>query len=39
MLKKFKIHKIFRISFGMKGLITMGKDILSRFEKSSVADF
>ena len=36
MLKKVKIHTIFRIPFGMEGLITFGKDVLNRFEKSSV---
>ena len=36
MLKKFKIHTIFRIPFGMEGLITLGKDVLNRFEKSGV---
>ena len=36
MLKKFQIHKIFGIPFGMEGLITLGKDILNRLEKSGV---
>ena len=36
MLKKFNIHTIFRIPFGMEGLITLGKDILNRLEKSCV---
>ena len=36
MLKKFQIHTIFRIPFGMQGLITLGKDVLNRFEKSVV---
>ena len=36
MLKKFKIHTIFRIPIGMEGLITLGKDVLNRFEKSGV---
>ena len=36
MLKKFKIHTIFRIPFKMEGLITFGKDVLNRFEKSGV---
>ena len=36
MLKKFEIHTIFRIPFRMEGLITMGKDVLNRYEKSSV---
>ena len=36
MLEKFQIHTIFRIPFGMEGLITLGKDVLNRFEKSGV---
>ena len=36
MLKIFQIHTIFRIPFGMEGLITLGKDVLNRFEKSGV---
>ena len=36
MLKKFQIHTIFRIPFGMEGLITLGKDVLNRLEKSGV---
>ena len=28
MLKKFQIHTIFRIPFGMEGLMTLGKDVL-----------
>ena len=36
MLKKCQIHTIFRIPFRMKGLITLGKDILNRLEKSGV---
>ena len=36
MLKKFQIHTIFRIPFRMEGLITLGKDILNRLEKSGV---
>ena len=36
MLKKFKTHTIFRIPFGMEGLITLGKNVLNRFEKSGV---
>ena len=36
MLKKFHIHTIFRIPFGIEGLITLGKDVLNRLEKSSV---
>ena len=36
MLKKFKIHTIFRIPFGIGVLITLGKDVLNRFDKSGV---
>ena len=36
MLKKCQIHTIFRILFGMEGLITLGKDVLNRLEKSGV---
>ena len=36
MLKKFQIYIIFRIPFGMEGLITLGKDVLNRLEKSGV---
>ena len=36
MLKKFKNHTIFRIPFGIEGLITLGKDVFNRFEKSGV---
>ena len=36
MLKKFQIHTLFRIAFGMEGLITLGKDVLNRLEKSGV---
>ena len=36
MLKKFQIHTIFRIPFGLEGLITLGKDVLNRLEKSGV---
>ena len=36
MLKKFQIRTIFRIPFRMEGLITFGKDILNRLEKSGV---
>ena len=35
-LKKFQIHTISRIPFKMEGLITLGKDILNRLEKSGV---
>ena len=35
-LKKFQIPIIFRIPFRMEGLITLGKDILNRLEKSGV---
>ena len=33
MLKKLKIHNIFRMPFGMEGLISLDKDVLNRFEK------
>ena len=36
MLKKFKIHTIFKIPFWIEGLITLGKDVLNIFEKSGV---
>ena len=36
MLKKFRIHTMFRIPFGIEALITLGKDVLNRFEKSGV---
>ena len=36
MLKKFQIHTIFRIPFGTEVLITSGKDVLNRLEKSGV---
>ena len=36
MLKKFKIHTIFRILFGMEGLTTLCKDVLNNFEKNVV---
>ena len=36
MLKKFKIHTIFRIPFKMETLITLGKDLLNKFGKSCV---
>ena len=36
MFKKFQIHTIFRIPFRMEGLITLGKVILNRLEKSGV---
>ena len=32
MLKKFQIHTIFRIPFGVEGLITLSKDVLNRLE-------
>ena len=35
-LVKFQIHTIFRIPFGMEELITLGKDVLNRLEKSGV---
>ena len=33
MLINFEIQTIFRIPFGMEGLITLGKDVSDRFEK------
>ena len=36
MLKKSQIHTIVRIPFRMEGLITLGKDILNKLEKSWV---
>ena len=36
MLNKFQTHTIFRIPFGMEGLITWAKDVLNRLEKSDV---
>ena len=36
MLKKFQIHTIFTIPFGMEGLIILSKDVLNRLEKSGV---
>ena len=36
MLKKFKIHTIFRISFKMDSIITLSKDSLNKFDKSYI---
>ena len=36
MFKKFKIHTSFEMPFRMKTLISLGKDVLNRFQKSGV---
>ena len=36
MLKKFQIHTIFKMPFGIEGLITLGKDVWNKFGKSGV---